>query len=601
MDQRSIERIGEKAFAGMIKPLKRCAMESAPFIGFDTEYDSKTRKFLSFQLWHGKKGAFITRKMTPEVIADEVRKLLGFKPPRVVLVAYFSLAELQFFPMARAFELREFGSRSLDCTFQSDDGMVLSIFDLARFFDKQGLAAAAQSCGLRKLEYDRKNVSAKDLKSAKFRKYAIHDAYLCFEITRQLREEFLERGVDILEAKTPASASSRVFRRHYVASILKCESTRARYVGMRGDWGGRTETYVRGVIPRVWEYDISSAYPNAAIALGTLPAGNSWRQIRKLSDIEKCIGGIGHISFRFPTETRYPCIPIVEPTAQLYPLAGHAWCTLAEMRFALSLGAKITPIELWGYSKGTDSLSRYMADLLEQRKVSQGARKIALKLQANSLIGKFAQHTDDLDLEEMRQKAEELNVCLDELMSMTREEQSALGIKKTVSVGTVFMPEWNALITGFVRASLARAIVETGAVYSATDAIWTPKEWKKPHAGFEFKRAGQGILLRTRVAAILGPEDKHVVHHSIWNRNAGLELLMRFADGKTPRKMRYEVNRPRKFRESLKKRLPLGEWVTETREASAHWDNKRRLLEDGTTEPWNDVEEYRAAQERAKG
>lgn len=605
MNQRDIARIGEKAFGRMIRPLKRSALETAPFLGFDTEYDSKTRKFLSFQLWHGKRGKLYTGKCTVDRIAEACIDLVGSYEPRFTLVSFFSLAELQFLPVAKeAFDLREYGSGSLDCSFYSEEaGAVLSVFDIARFFDKQSLAKAALSCGLQKLEYDTTRVSAKSLCDPVFKRYAIHDAYLCYEIARQVRKEFHDAGrVDIFDAKTPASASARVFRANHVPENIRNDNNRARYVGMRGDWGGRTETYFRGTLPVVWEYDLSSAYPNAAIGFGVMPTGSDWRSVSTRRQIERCIGGIAHVGFTFPKQTRYPCIPVIEPAAQLYLLNGQAWCTFAELRLAWELGADVHILEAWGYRTGTACLADYMKNLLAARAKATGAKRVALKLQANSLIGKFAQCTDKIDLEDLRECAEREGILLEDLMQMRRDEQLALGIKKTVSVGSVFMPEWNALITGHVRAQLGRAIIVTSAVYSATDAVWTPHKWKNPHEGFSLIRSGSAILVRTRFGAILDGDaaSNHIVHHSIWNRKAAGQFLERFAETGNLDDGKYPVFRPRKFRESLKSGKPLGEWVQEFRTASAHWDNKRRLLANGDTEPFTDVNDYRKECENGK-
>jgi hypothetical protein len=163
-----------------------------------------------------------------------------------------------------------------------------------------------------------------------------------------------------------------------------------------------------------------------------------------------------------------------------------------------------------------------------------------------------------------------------------------------VRVGSVFMPEWNALITGLTRAKLGGLIREYRAIYAATDAVWTTRKPRGLPDGLGVKRHGHGIVARTRFGAIFETEGVHVAHHSVWNRKAALRCL---EDLNSPPK-KYATRRPIKLRESLRSGDRFGEWVKEFRVADAFWDGKRKLDTDGSSSPWPDVGSYLAERDR---
>lgn len=597
-----IAKLGLAAYSRSIHPLRSIAVSKYALVGFDTEYDSKKGKLLSFQLWAGKRGAFVaSSKLTPDMLLREAIKLLDHVPPGITFVSYFSLAELQFLPVVTdAIRVREFARGSLDVEFaarHAKGNVPIEIFDLCRWFDFQSLANAAKSMGFEKLEWNRKHVTSRDLKSRKFREYALNDARITWGMADKLREEFAKKGIDMVTARTAASASSQVFRLHHVEEKFYCDENRARLAALKGTWGGRTETYKRGRIRHVWEYDLPSAYPNAALRLGVMPVAKSWHECH-LGNFEKRVGGFARVRFKFPDDVLYPCLPVVTEDSQLYPLAGETWATFAEVQYALTLGARVKWMEGWGYRTGTTALKDYMEQVLAERAKATGARKVMLKLLANSLIGKFAQRVDRVGVQELFRCAEANGMSIDDFMELNRDEQKALGLETQVNVGSVWMPEWNGLITGLTRRRLSEMVVEGRAVYSATDAVWVDR----PQPGWkdrgDCKRDGPATLARTRLAAIWS-DPAHVVHHSVWNRKSAETMLREFT-GARDVKIKYPIRRPLKFREAVKKKRVPGVWVEEWRTADTHWDGKRVLLERGETRPWKDLAEYVLATGRGK-
>lgn len=608
MDRAKIDSLGAAAFSRSIRPLKRERRFRGQIVGFDTEYDSKTHELLAIQLWAGDSGTFIEiaprERLTPLRLYHEACKLLQDNPPLILFVTYFSLAELQFLPVVtEGFDIREYANGSLDVTFKLKLGTAqVHIFDLARWFDRRSLDRAAESMGLEKMSFDTRNVTRRTIQTKPFRRYAIHDAYLCHEILKRLRLRFVDAaGIDPVIAKTPASASASAFRNLHVKKKLFCDNNRARYMSLRCAWGGHAEVFRRGKLKGVYhEWDLSSAYPESAIRLGAFPVQGSWSEFRTLRQAARMRGGICQIRFRFRDGDRYPMLPVHVNGQMLFPLSGESYCTLEEARFASECGARVQIVEGWGYRKGTRALPDYLKWTLAERRKATGASAVMFKLLGNALIGKFAQRLTKVPIEEYYAIAEKYGFLLDEVFELTSDELQALGAKKIVSVGSVFMPEWNALITGYTRVALAEMIRSGEAVYCHTDSVWSRKRPKCSRLPFGKKMSGNVSIIRTRFASIGEPEadkvkagESHVAHHSIWTLDAACEMLRRF-DGDTF-KLEYPIRRPLKFREAVRTKRKPGLWVDEKRKGSTHWDHKRRLLKSGQTEPWKDAGEYLTA------
>lgn len=626
MDRRKVEKLGGKIYAMSIRALKRTVVYDGAVLGFDAEYHHKTKKLLSFQLHYGGKkcggkdclrkgcGLFVPcSKMSPEILARYTVNLLGTVPERVLLVSYFSLAELQFLPVSHgALGVREYARGSLDVNFlvQKFGSMELEIFDLARWYDFSSLAKAAESIGEEKLEFERERMTGKILYTKRGREYAVHDAYLSDACCEDLRGEFAKKGIDIISARTPANASSQVFRLHYGPRGEEkwyCDKNRARLAACLGTWGGRAEVFERGKLKgKFHEHDIKGAYPGAAAAIGCFPVQGSWHRCKSALCARADAGSFVHLRFRFGNKVEYPCLPVSTPEGSIiYPRNGESWCTGYESRLAGDMGARLDLVEGWGYRKGTDRLSAFMKDCIEARKTAKGASRVMWKLLANSLIGKFAQRTDRINVSKLYELSEKLGVLIEDLCDMSFAEirmlAEAEGIKvEQFSLGPVWMPEWNGLITGYTRARLGRALWKKGGVYCHTDSLWTQD--RKAEKGWEIKRSGQVTIARTRFAALWAKGDEHIAHHSVWTRLVASQMLKAFR-GPLDVVRKYPKTRPLHFKEAVKRGDTVGRWIedgdpTFWRRADTKWDGKRRLLPDGIhTVPWESLEEYLAWKE----
>ena len=621
MDQAKIDRIGKAAFRNRIRPFKGRRKFKMPIVGFDTEYDSITAELISIQLAAHDRTLFIPwpkgARLTPGDLYLAACKVLSHAPKEIMLVTYFSLAELQFLPVRmEGLKVREFANGSLDVTFNSPshEDWKLHVFDLARFFDRRGLYAAAESFGFGKLEYDTSKVSRENLKDKEFVKYAIHDAVLCYDITKKLQRIFMEdTGVDPLVMKTPASTSQAVYRKNFMKEETYCDNDHARQAAMWGYRGGHAEVFRRGKLGNGFvEYDLSSAYPTSVIRIGEFPIQGSWESISNWKELSRVRGGFVRIRFQFPNGEYYPFLPVDTKDGTVYPLRGETWTTTYEIKYAKECGASIEILEGYGYRKGTSSLRDYFKWAIQKRKESKGAARVMYKLLANSLTGKFVQAITSVSIETCKRIADKGNYFLDDVLALNFQELGelayALAIPVETSIGPVFMPEWSGLITGYTRTALAQMLRTSGAVYCHTDSVWGKKKPTCDLLPFEKKIAGDVTIIRrafgcignlSKARRLVKAEESmgdclHAAIHSIWKLEAGLDMLHRFDGYDFTHK--YRIKRPLKYKEAVKRfrkqKKEPGVWIKELRTGSTHWDNKRLLLDNGDTRPWLDIQEY---------
>jgi hypothetical protein len=616
MLKKRMERFGDMLFSRSIEPLRRHAVYDGVVAGFDTEYDPR-ENLVSYQLYvPGRKGilvpgARITKDKIVESIYKNIVRLTGTLPKNVLLVAYFSLADVKFFPVRQALEINEFSGGTFDAGWMTladgKDQAKVVLTDLSRWFNHLSLAEAAKCVGRRKLEYDVTNISSANLKDPKFVEYAIHDAELVYQIYNDFRERFMALGVDIPISKTPAHTAASIFRLKCVTQEYSCDKNRARFAACRSLWGARAEVFERGRFEETYtEMDIRGCYPNSCLAIGEFPIQKSWRRAYTLNSALRARAGFLDVGFRFPESTIYPCIPdYTDKNYQIYPLEGRNWVTSYEVALALELGAEIKLYEAWVYDQGTPILSDFMRFCLEERakcKPDDHVMRYVWKLLPNSLTGKFSQRTDKESIGDQFKLANKCHITIDELRSLPREEIRVLAdlhhmVLRVKTVGTVWMPEWYSLITGYNRALLSRVLAKAGGIYTHTDSVWTRHpELFDPNV-WEAKCAGPATVARTRVAVIWDPKKPHLSHQSI-NDRATAEALLRDFDGKVDIRRKYGKSRVLHFKEAFSRGGIPGHFIGEEepgywRTASTHWDKKRCLLEDGRhTRPWKNLKEY---------
>ena len=391
-------------------------------------------------------------------------------------------------------------------------------------------------------------------------------------------------------------------------------------------------------------------------------------------------GGLCKVKFEFPEDTYYPCLPVASEGAEyklIYPLKGVSHCSREEVKLAKEMGAELEIMEGRVYLEGTTSLTDYLKDMLNKKKsMTKSAdfvRRTLFKMMMNSVIGKMSQKIYDYDINELRKVIKDSELTMQEMNTLDDEDKEKvlanemifhkqnklneklkkatekeeietinnklefldtlidnpkkykeyydMPLEKKLSLGSMFYPEWSALILGYARATLARAFWKKGAVAGTTDSFITnqdpakdydlkvnKKTGKKEKIGyfncnnirFEYERKAKRITIaRTRLYQISNIVDYenidfdnlsdkewkelekdfskqgHLAFHAINNRKKALEFLLNPKFDKVRRK--YKDKKMYKLRESIKKDKNLAETEELERTVKMTWDWKRKL------------------------
>src|SRR5712691_9058630 len=173
---------------------------------------------------------------------------------------------------------------------------------------------------------------------------------------RNLVESWGARGIEIdavLDGRVERSKRFDANRRRYVTVYERWHSPRftineklAALCFHGGcnecfSYGPTIDTEVEGT-PPFREFDLISAYA-VAMASIKMPDWASMYDSTDLAQFGVGVLGIARVSFRFPTGTRFPSLPVVAPDSYglIFPLEGEAYATAAEIAVARWQGAEI--------------------------------------------------------------------------------------------------------------------------------------------------------------------------------------------------------------------------------------------------------------------
>lgn len=617
----SVKELPIEAFQRGVKRLKKAGlMKGVLVLGLDCEYDSVTQEIIAFQVSDGERDAWIelyenpTWKELSEWVMDCAREWgYGLKHySRIVLASFFSTAELSHIADFHVdAEVRRVSPQQVfNTNYRYSKRHNIQVFDLYHFFNTS-LARVADTWGEEKLDYDTRFVRRETLQDPKFIEYMLWDARICARILNKFRDRvFQDFAIDVLNYPTPASLAMAVYRLHYLEEDLAPPRPRIRKQGWLSLWGGRAEAYHRGDFYGDYTLrDVKSLYPTACINLEELPRAEDW--IERDGD-PVTWQGLCSVSFRFPRHVKFPCLPVTHNGKLIFPLQGRSNCTLDEARLARSLGAELKFHRVMEYERGDGTLKLFMEDQMvkkdEATRLKDKAGRDLAKLLMNSLIGKFSQNRGEADLEDFKKHAEEQGFPLEFAMSPKNRHPDKPDQK--FRIGGYIMPEWSALILGRSRMIMAHMMNSVGeSLICSTDSMLIPSElnglatkaMKEVNVLLENKndpcdecgglaKTVRVRVVRNRVYAAECPHGNiafmanHGIHmrrkdafHFIWNeceryvkvRRAGLKTAVR-----TGKQFFSESYTTMTFR--------------------GGWDNKRLLLDDGSSRPWKSVKELDA-------
>lgn len=536
MTKKQIEAYGEILFTNKVRKVKPSKKIFDPvLIGFDTEYDPKTSNLFTYQLSYKGVPNIYYDKMSFSSILSHLRgnyNLNLSKRKTVYLISYFSSAEIQHLPFLDC-KIIQYSSNNFEFLYTTTNKIKVCIIDLQVFFlpSKPPLKKVAETFGLKKLDYDVANLTEDKIHDKDFIAYAKRDALICEQIFIRLRNKYLQRfKVDILRTKTTANTSSCIYRTYYMKKPPKNTYTHLRRLALKANWGGNNQCFYRGCFFAnegfFYEYDAYSMYPNSCVQLKCFPSHENFypcADIKEFIDKEN-LGGLCKVRFQFPKNCFYPCLPTFFDNRLCYPLSGVSYCTLQEIRTAVEMNCKISLLKAFAYKDGDPSYSRYMEMLIkEKEKADQDGNKILrilYKLMANALVGKLTQKILDYDINDLAEASKKFEFDLSILPQKDIIKMciaNGIKLKKNISIGNLFIPEWHSLILGYSRGTLAKAFYKLKGMVGTTDSLIFYSKEKPPDTyyfndiRFDFKNKGKAIiLLRTRLYAMFDEFDYYL-------------------------------------------------------------------------------------------
>lgn len=173
--------------------------------------------------------------------------------------------------------------------------------------------------------------------------------------------------------------------------------------------GGRTEAFWLGLTPisHYYDFDIPSCYTTIMLGLRKLDYDNRIRS-KQMTDLlgDKC--AFAYVTFTFPDDTAYPCLPVRVNSSLSFPLTGESFCTGHELEVAIALNAEITIKEgLYIPWKDDRRIFEPFSSMVkkERNKHLKGSYMERLwKEIGNSLYGKLAQGVKDKNVFDIQSK-----------------------------------------------------------------------------------------------------------------------------------------------------------------------------------------------------
>jgi len=591
-----VRKMGKRAFTQSLNPYKGTKADGVFIFGLDTEFVphiDKASELICWQLAGDTQVKLIKhRKLSIDNLCKEALRMVNENELKtLVFVCYFSLAEIQFFNLWE-WQLSEFKGRY---RLKQNYGLYeLLIMDLADWYPFQKLTNVAKLWGFEKLEYpieekvvaiEKGDLTKRELlNDPVFVEYAKHDAVITQKIYKQMREYFFGFGVDIVRTLTPAATSASMFRMNITTPIGQ-RDTVLRTLSLQCCWGGRMECLFRGTKPHVFEYDATAHHPSSVIALGVLPLEKDWKRTQSLSNWLSSISGIGKVYFKFPSDERFPCLPIMMEDALVYVKEGVSYCSVSEAKLAKKKNAKMILLDGSCYRSGTPLLADYLSEVQGIRNTSDDpAQRELLKLLSNSIIGKFFQKNTGIDLRKVQKYADKQGIPYDVAIKVKGVDFG----EGEVTVGSCFYPEWYSLILGYARASISEVASLHNALIISSDSFVTEEDLGEEFdfAGIHFRKKAEGELIayRTRFYRV----GEKIAHHAVHNKTAANEVLSLFHED---HEFGYVHSRILHLRESWQTKKPFGSRIMRNMTTNLGFDNKRKLLLDGTTEAWGSTEE----------
>ena len=344
--------------------------------------------------------------------------------------------------------------------FRRGKNIAVSFYDGMAFYNTS-LDKAAKMLGLgSKYEsdtVDRTLFTREDLNDPEFIKYAKRDAYITRRIGEYIASQHTALGIPTT-ISAPHLAST-VFKTNYLSGVINPPSEPLEQAGLYAYHGGKNGFYLSGPhdFADIWDYDITSAYPEAMRQLPNLDRYR-WRYVTTYSEGRH---GLYLVSGRY-NRCKWRGLQEHDGSwASAGTIQPGIWTTSYELDVMVSKNEftidSCVGYEMDGASGGP--LARYVDDFFAIKSNTTGPERETAKLLLNSLYGKFFQKqpigsVGTFDLDSKRWIITDPSADYD------------------YEAGGLYHPPIAALVTGYVRARIHGLEHKYDAVMTSTDGFF---------------------------------------------------------------------------------------------------------------------------------
>jgi len=311
-------------------------------------------------------------------------------------------------------------------------------------------------------------------KQKEYETYCMRDAHIAKKFLQYLEDVFFSLGSSI--QLTMAATAEKIFRNIYLKGCYRPQSIEDMDFIYESYYGGRTETFVRGLVKKKMKYyDFNSLYPSV-MHDNEFPDPNYARNISKGSIFHiNNFHGVSEVDIDVPYMHKPPLPWRSEKGKVLFPYGFlHGIWTHIEIRRAVKEGCKIINVgRTLYYTKTCTPFYDIIHDLYNLRlkyKKEKNPMEYGVKITANSFYGKLGQRYDNKST--FMHNTDPL--LLDFMEKYTFVEKGDYFEFSVPSKPKIFcFPIWASYVTAYGRIKLYDAILEQNSYMCDTDSSVT--------------------------------------------------------------------------------------------------------------------------------
>jgi len=223
--------------------------------------------------------------------------------------------------------------------------------------------------------------------------YCMNDARVSFEFIKQIVIPFLEK-YNLKFKCTIGSLALDDFRTNHLNIPLFQESERNREIAFKSYYGGRTETFQRGLFENVYCFDVNSLYPSAMLNKIPNPNKSFYSDKGDLYNINTK-EGVSDVLVSVPLSLKIPPLPFHKDGKLIFPVGTfRGYYNHNELRNAMKYGVKILEVfEQLTYKESEYFFKSFIEHHYAERLKLQALKdplEVMEKNVMNNLYGKFA-------------------------------------------------------------------------------------------------------------------------------------------------------------------------------------------------------------------